>query len=77
METEEAVADADGSVSEEPAPGQTPGTAAEKHALADDVEEQKKVGLGLIGTTGIMLAIIVLLVVLGTVALSPRRKGNL
>jgi hypothetical protein len=42
-----------------------------------EVKERKILGLGLIGTTGIMLAVIVLVVVLGTVALSPRRKGQL
>ncbi len=42
-----------------------------------EVKERKLLGLGLMGTTGVMLAIIVLVVVLGTVALSPRRKGHL
>ena len=54
------------------------------HTLAADgepqtveVKKRKILGLGIMGTTGIMLAIIVLAVVLGTVALSPRRKGPL
>jgi hypothetical protein len=42
-----------------------------------EVKKRKFLGLGLMGTTGVMLAIIVLLVVLGTVALNPRRKGQL
>jgi hypothetical protein len=42
-----------------------------------EVKKRKALGLGLIGTTGIMLAVIVGVVVLGTVALSPRRKGQL
>lgn len=41
-----------------------------------EVQKRKILGLGLMGTTGVMLAIIVLAVVLGTVALSPRRKGQ-
>ena len=50
---------------------------AEEQAQVVEVKQRKVLGLGLIGTTGIMLAVIVLLVVLGTVALSPRRKGQL
>jgi hypothetical protein len=42
-----------------------------------EVKKQKLLGLGLMGTTGVMLAIIILAVILGTVALSPRRKGHL
>jgi hypothetical protein len=44
---------------------------------AEETKERKILGLGLIGTTGIMFAVIILVVVLGTVALSPRRKGRL
>lgn len=51
--------------------------AADSQAQTVEVKERKLLGLGLMGTTGVMLAIIVLLVVLGTVALSPRRKGQL
>ena len=51
--------------------------ANEEQVQVVEVKERKGLGLGLIGTTGIMLAIIVFLVVLGTVALSPRRKGQL
>ncbi len=51
--------------------------AADEQAPTVEVKERKILGLGLMGTTGIMLAIIVLMVVLGTVALSPRRKGHL
>ena len=49
----------------------------EEQAPVVEVKERKILGLGLVGTTGIMLAIIILMVVLGTVALSPRRKGHL
>jgi len=51
--------------------------AAEGQVGTVEVKKRKILGLGLVGTTGVMLAIIVLLVVLGTVALSPRRKGQL
>jgi len=51
--------------------------AADEQAPTVEVKERKILGLGLMGTTGVMLAIIVLVVVLGTVALSPRRKGHL
>jgi hypothetical protein len=51
--------------------------AADEQAPTVEVKERKILGLGLMGTTGIMLAIIALMVVLGTVALSPRRKGQL
>jgi hypothetical protein len=50
---------------------------SEGQVKKDEVQERKIFGLGLVGTTGVMLAIIVLVVVLGTVALSPRRKGQL
>jgi len=50
---------------------------AEEQAPVIEVKERKILGLGLMGTTGIMLAIIILMVILGTVALSPRRKGQL
>ncbi len=53
------------------------GLAAEGLTQTADVKERKILGLGLMGTTGVMLAVIVLVVVLGTVALSPRRKGQL
>jgi len=51
--------------------------AADEQAPTVEVKKRKVLGFGLMGTTGIMLAIIVLMVVLGTVALSPRRKGHL
>jgi hypothetical protein len=51
--------------------------AADEQAPTVEVKERKILGLGLMGTTGVMLAIIVLAVVLGTVALSLRRKGRL
>ncbi|MFB0552579.1 MAG: hypothetical protein ACETWQ_04605 [Phycisphaerae bacterium] len=44
---------------------------------AVDVKERKALGLGIMGTTGVMLAVILLVVVLGTMAISPRRKGHL
>ncbi len=44
---------------------------------AVEVKERKLLGLGIMGTTGIMLAIILLVVVLGTMAIRPRRKGHL
>jgi hypothetical protein len=50
---------------------------SEGQVKKEEVQERKIVGLGLMGTTGVMLAIIILVVVLGTVALSPRRKGQL
>ena len=50
---------------------------AEEQDQIVEVKERKILGLGLMGTTGVMLAIIVLMVVLGTVVLSPRRKGQL
>ncbi len=60
-----------------PEPNDTQTLAADEQAPTVEVKERKILGLGLMGTTGIMLAVIVLLVVLGTVALSPRRKGRL
>ncbi|MDT8302748.1 MAG: hypothetical protein RQ760_14795 [Sedimentisphaerales bacterium] len=51
--------------------------AADEQVTTVEVKKRKVLGLGLMGTTGIMLAIIILMVVLGTVALSPRRKGQL
>jgi hypothetical protein len=55
----------------------TQSLADEEQVTTSDVKEKKVLGLGLMGTTGVMLAIIVILVVLGTVAVSPRRKGHL
>ena len=55
----------------------TQNLAADEQAQTVEVKKRKILGLGLMGTTGVMLAIIVLLVVLGTLALSPRRKGQL
>ncbi|MBA7476711.1 hypothetical protein ES707_12105 [subsurface metagenome] len=43
---------------------------------AVEVKERKLLGLGIMGTTGVMLAVILLVVVLGSVALSPRRRGH-
>ena len=57
--------------------GSTKTLAADEQTPTVEVKERKLLGLGLIGTTGVMLAIIVLMVVLGTVVLSPRRKGRL
>jgi hypothetical protein len=51
--------------------------AVDEQAPTVEVKKRKVLGLGLMGTTGIMLAIIILMVILGTVALSPRRKGHL
>jgi len=48
-----------------------------KSGQAAKVKERKLLGLGIIGTTGVMLAVILLVVVLGTMAISPRRKGHL
>lgn len=55
----------------------TQALAAEEQAPTVEVKKQKILGLGLMGTTGLMLAIIILVAILGTVALSPRRKGQL
>ncbi len=43
---------------------------------AVETKERKLLGLGIMGTTGVMLAVILLVVVLGSVALSPRRRGH-
>ncbi len=43
---------------------------------AVEAKERKLLGLGIIGTTGVMLAVILLVVVLGTMAISPRRRGQ-
>ncbi|MCP4259398.1 MAG: hypothetical protein GY774_18110 [Planctomycetes bacterium] len=51
--------------------------AAEEQTQAVEVKERKILGLGLMGTTGVMLAIIVIVTILGTLALSPPRKGRL
>jgi hypothetical protein len=51
--------------------------AADGQARTVEGKERKLLGLGLMGTTGVVLAVIVLVVVLGTVVLSPRRKGHL
>ncbi|MCH8120317.1 MAG: hypothetical protein IIC00_11380 [Planctomycetes bacterium] len=50
--------------------------ADDKQTQAVEVKERKLLGLGIMGTTGIMLAIILLAVVLGSVALSLRRRGH-
>ena len=55
----------------------TQNVVAEEQTQTVEVKKRKILGLGLMGTTGVMLAIIILFVVLGTVALSPRRKGQL
>ncbi|MBC8473142.1 MAG: hypothetical protein H8D56_27095 [Planctomycetes bacterium] len=55
----------------------TQALAADEQAPTVEVKKQKILGLGLMGTTGLMLAIIILAAILGTVALSPRRKGQL
>jgi len=49
----------------------------DKQEQAVEVTERKLLGLGIMGTTGVMLAVILLVVVLGTMAISPRRKGHL
>jgi hypothetical protein len=51
--------------------------ADEKQEQAVDVKERKVLGLGIMGTTVVCLAVILLVVVLGTMAISPRRKGYL
>jgi len=58
-------------------PSNTQTLSADEQTPAVEDNERKILGLGLMGTTGLMLAIIVLVVVLGTVVLSPRRKGRL
>jgi len=44
---------------------------------AVEAKERKLLGLGIMGTTAVCLAVILLVVVLGTMAISPRRKGHL
>jgi hypothetical protein len=51
-------------------------SATDKQALAVEVKERKLLGLGIMGTTAVCLAVILLVVVLGSVALSPRRRGH-
>jgi hypothetical protein len=51
--------------------------ADDKQPQAVEVKERKLLGLGIMGTTGVCLAVILLAVVLGTMAISPRRKGHL
>ncbi len=58
------------------APDNDLSSATDKQALAVEVKERKLLGLGIMGTTGVMLAVILLAVVLGSVALSPRRRGH-
>jgi len=52
-------------------------SATDKQALAVEVKERKLLGLGVIGVTAVCLVVILLVVVLGTMAISPRRKGHL
>ncbi len=54
---------------------QSAGRLAAEQAV--EAKERKVLGLGIMGTTGVMLAVILLVVVLGTMAISPRRKGHL
>lgn len=42
-----------------------------------EVKERKLLGLGVMGATGIVLGVILLVVVLGTMAIRPRRKGQI
>ena len=49
----------------------------EKSGQAVEVKERKLLGLGVMGATGIVLGVILLVVVLGTMAISTRRKVNL
>jgi len=51
--------------------------ADDKQTQAVEVKERKVLGLGIMGTTAVCLAVILLVVVLGTMAISPRRKGHL
>jgi hypothetical protein len=51
--------------------------ADDKQEQAVEVKERKVLGLGIMGTTAVCLAVILLVVVLGTLAISPRRKGHL
>jgi len=52
-------------------------TGNEKLGQVAKIKKRKLLGLGIMGTTGVMLAVILLAVVLGSVAISPRRKGHL
>jgi len=54
-----------------------PAPADEEQTQAVEVKERKLLGLGVMGATGIVLGVILLVVVLGTMAISPRRKGHL
>jgi len=56
-----------------------PLSAADDNEQAQTVEfkRRKLLGLGVMGATGIVLGVILLVVVLGTMAISPRRKGQL
>ena len=49
----------------------------DKQEQAVELKERKLLGLGVMGATGIVLGVILLVVVLGTMALSPRRRGHL
>jgi hypothetical protein len=59
------------------APDNDLGPADDKQEQAVEVKERKVLGLGIMGTTAVCLAVILLVVVLGTMAISPRRKGHL
>ncbi len=59
------------------APDNDLSTADDKQEQAVEVKERKVLGLGIMGTTAVCLAVILLVVVLGTMAISPRRKGHL
>ena len=50
--------------------------ADDKQEQAVKVKERKVFGLGIMGTTAVCLAVILLVVVLGTMAISPRRRGH-
>ena len=53
-----------------------PAPVDEEQAQAVKVRERKLLGLGVMGTTGIVLGVILLAVVLGTMVISPQRKGH-
>ena len=55
--------------------GPTPANDVPVNAV--EAKERKLLGLGIMGTTAVCLAAILLVVVLGTMAISPRRKGHL
>ena len=57
--------------------GNAPAPADEEQTRLLEVKERKLLGLGVMGATGIVLGVILLVVVLGTMAISPRRKGHL